>query len=78
MHTYMHISEVLLDCACDSAAWGVLESSALTLLKGNVQKLVNRRRNASQPIHAYKHVQLVRMDDVMLRSDTRHAPHPLR
>ncbi len=77
MHTYMHISEVLLDCACDSAAWGILESCALTLLKGNVQKLVNRRRNASQPIHAYKHRQLVRKDDVMLRSDTIHTLHTL-
>ncbi len=62
----MHISEVLLDCACDGAAWGVLESCALTLLKGNVQKLVNRRRNASQPIHTYKHMRLVRTEDVML------------
>ena len=77
MHTYMHISEVLLDCACDSAAWGILESCALTLLKGNVQKLVNRRRNASQPIHTYIHMQLGRTDDVMLRSDTIHTLHTL-
>ncbi len=75
MHAYMHISEVLLDCACDSAAWSVLESCALTLLKGNVQKLVNRRRNTSQPIHTYIHMQVVRTEGVL--SDTIHTLHTL-